>query len=321
MLKRIFIFSLVLLVSSVKGFSFDRKGNDPQVVNIPYGAESEVVYNLSSGTYEVFANKKKIIADAYAIVKNKEQSISSKDYELIKYSETAVKDKFGVGKKYTIILTKSGLPQMEQVFYVYPGHDYFFTEVSLKGSNVKSNYMAPLISNSASIQAKGDNRTLFVPFDNDTFIRYNAKSMGAAVVENTSAEVGAVYENHSRKGLIVGSVEHLIWKTGVLTKGVGDDLSELRIWGGYTDEKVTRDKTIHGSISGSVVKSPKVFVGYFADWRIGLEAYGKANRIAEPPFVFNWTKPVPFGWNSWGVIQEKLTYEKAVMLRVIIWLR
>ncbi|WP_448634172.1 hypothetical protein [Pedobacter panaciterrae] len=59
MLKRIFIFSLVLLVSSVKGFSFDRKGNDPQVVNIPYGAESEVVYNLSSGTYEVFANKKK----------------------------------------------------------------------------------------------------------------------------------------------------------------------------------------------------------------------------------------------------------------------
>ena len=312
MLKRIFIFSLVLLVSSVKGFSFDRKGNDPQVVNIPYGAESEVVYNLSSGTYEVFANKKKIIADAYAIVKNKEQSISSKDYELIKYSETAVKDKFGVGKKYTIILTKSGLPQMEQVFYVYPGHDYFFTEVSLKGSNVKSNYMAPLISNSASIQAKGDNRTLFVPFDNDTFIRYNAKSMGAAVVENTSAEVGAVYENHSRKGLIVGSVEHLIWKTGVLTKGVGDDLSELRIWGGYTDEKVTRDKTIHGSISGSVVKSPKVFVGYFADWRIGLEAYGKANRIAEPPFVFNWTKPVPFGWNSWGVIQEKLTYEKAV---------
>jgi len=313
MCKRVSLFSIfVLLVTFVDGFSYNKSSNTPRFINIAYGTASEIVYDLNSGTYEVFTNKRTIISDAYAAVKNKEQLISSKDYELIKYAETAVKDKFGVGKKYTITLTKSGLPQMEQVFFVYPGHDYFFTEVALKGSNISSNYMAPLVSKKASIYAKGDNRTLFVPFDNDTFIRYNAKSIGQTPVENTSAEVGAVYENRSRKGLIVGSVEHLIWKTGVLTKGTNDDLSDLCVWGGYTDQKVTRDNGAHGSISGSVVKSPKVFVGYFSDWRTGLEAYGKANRIAEPPFVFNWIKPVPFGWNSWGVIQEKLTYDKAV---------
>lgn len=314
MFRRLVILSLalfLLLTSSVKGIPTSSTATQ-SVIHISYGNSSDIVYNLSSGTYEVFANKKNIITNAYALVKNNEQSISSKDYEQIKFEETAIKDKFGVGKKYTIILTKSGLPQMEQVFYVYPGHDYFFTEVSLKGSKVKSNYMAPLVSNSVNIHAKGDNRTLFVPFDNDTFIRYNAKPIGTTVVENTSSEVGAIYENQSRKGLILGSLEHLVWKTGVLSKGTHDNLSELRIWGGYTDEKVTRDKTGHGFISGSIVKSPKVFVGYFSDWRVGLEAYGKANRIAEPPFVFNWTKPVPFGWNSWGVIQEKLTYEKAV---------
>jgi alpha-galactosidase len=314
MFRRLIFLSLalsVLLAFSVKGFSLT-KTTDSRVINISYGASSDIVYNLSSGTYEVFSNKKKIITNAYALVKNNEQSISSKDYEQIKFEEAAIKDKFGVGKKYTIVLTKSGLPQMEQVFYVYPGHDYFFTEVSLKGNGVKSNYMAPLISNGANIYAKGDVRTLFVPFDNDTFIRYNAKPLGATTIENTSSEVGAIYENQTRKGLILGSVEHMVWKTGVLSKGINDNLSELSIWGGYTDEEVTRDKTIHGFISGSVVKSPKVFIGYFSDWRTGLEAYGKANRIAEPPFVFNWTKPVPFGWNSWGVIQEKLTYEKAV---------
>ncbi|WP_214226592.1 alpha-galactosidase [Pedobacter sp. B4-66] len=314
MFRRLIFLSLafsVLIALSVQGFSLT-KTTDSRVIHISYGTSSDIVYNLNSGTYEVFSNKKKIIANAYALVKNNEESISSKDYEQIKFEEAAIKDKFGVGKKYTIILTKSGLPQMEQVFYVYPGHDYFLTEVSLKGSGVKSNYMAPLVSNGANIYAKGDVRTLFVPFDNDTFIRYNAKPMGANLVENTSSEVGAIYENQTRKGLILGSVEHMVWKTGVLSKGTDNSLTELSVWGGYTDEKVTRDKVAHGFISGSAVKSPKVFVGYFSDWRTGLEAYGKANRIAEPPFVFNWTKPVPFGWNSWGVIQEKLTYEKAV---------
>jgi len=199
---------------------------------------------------------------------------------------------------------------MEQVFYVYPGHDYFFTEVNLKGAKLKTNMMAPLVSSHVDIGLKGDYRTLFVPFDNDTFIRYDAKST-ASMMENTSAEVTAVYDNQSRKGLVLGSVEHMVWKTGIESKGKAGNLTDLRIWGGYTDEKVTRDKTEHGYLTGAVVKSPKLFVGYFADWRTGLEAYGKANRIQEKPYVFNWTKPVPFGWNSWGVIQEKLSYEKA----------
>jgi alpha-galactosidase len=51
-------------------------------------------------------------------------------------------------------------------------------------------------------------------------------------------------------------------------------------------------------------------MGYYSDWRTGMEEYAKANRIAEPPYVFNWDKPTPVGWNSWGVIQEKLTYDK-----------
>ncbi len=95
-------------------------------------------------------------------------------------------------------------------------------------------------------------------------------------------------------------------------KGRADQLSELAIFGGYTDEKVTRDKYEHGAISGSLLKSPRVLVGYFTDWRIGLEAYGKASRSTDKPYVFNWNKPTPFGWNSWGVIQEKISYDKAI---------
>ncbi len=280
-------------------------------IQINYGSVSSIVFDPNTKTYSVLSGQKIIIADAYATVKNNAVLISSKDYDKSSFVEAAITDGFGKGNKYTITLTKSGMPDMEQVFYVYPGHDYFFTEVNLKGAKLKTNMMAPLVSSHVDIGLKGDYRTLFVPFDNDTFIRYDAKST-ASMTENTSAEVTAVYENQSRKGLVLGSVEHMVWKTGIQSKGKAGVLTDLRIWGGYTDEKVTRDKTEHGYLTGAVVKSPKLFVGYFADWRTGLEAYGKANRIQDKPYVFNWTKPVPFGWNSWGVIQEKLSYEKAL---------
>lgn len=284
---------------------------DAKIITIPYGNGFKINYNLNTGTYDVYAGTQKIIVAAYSLVKLRGESLSSTGYQQINYTQRAVKDQFGKGKRFSILLNKVGKPQMEQVFYVYPGLDYFFTEVLLKGQYVESNYMAPLVANEVNLYAKGDNVNLFVPFDNDAFIRYNAKSMQQEM-SNTSSEVGAFYENNSRKGLIIGSVEHMVWKTGVSSKGIEDKLSELTVFGGYSEEKVTRDKVAHGFISGMEIKSPRIFAGYFADWRLGLEAYGKANRIVERPYVFNWTAPTPFGWNSWGVIQDKITYEKAI---------
>lgn len=303
------LYIILVLFFSAKIYALPLENAD--FIRVPYGKGNELVFNLQTRSYSVFAGKKKIISDAYSLVKNNGQTISSQEYGKAELVQATLTDGFGKGRKYTITLSKPGLPQMEQIFYVYPAQDFFFTEVSLKGSGLRSNYMAPLASGAANLYSAGDTRTLFVPFDNDTFIRYNAISMQDET-ENTSAEIGAFYDNTSRAGLIAGSVEHQVWKTGVLTKGKAAQLRQLTVWGGYSEEKITRDKAVHGYLSGNSIKSPKVFIGYFKDWRDGMEAYGRANRIAEKPYVFNWTKPTPFGWNSWGVIQEKLTYEKAV---------
>ncbi len=134
----------------------------------------------------------------------------------------------------------------------------------------------------------------------------------ATQLTNISSEVGVFYENTTRQGLVIGSVEHTLWKTGIKITGQKNKLAKLVAWGGYTDEKVTRDKIAHGVIRGTTLQSPKLFVGYFNDWRTGLEEYGQANRLAEPPYVFNWSKPTPFGWNSWGVIQDKISLDKAL---------
>lgn len=125
----------------------------------------------------------------------------------------------------------------------------------------------------------------------------------------TSYEVTAVFDNEKRNGIVVGSVEHDYWKTGVELSSEANQLSSLICYGGVTNE-TTRDVELHGSLNGKSVKSPKIFLGYFEDWRTGLETYADANAIVTPPR--KWNHSVPFGWNSWGVLQFELTYNKAL---------
>lgn len=295
----------VLLVLMLVLLSFSLKAQ-----TLSFGESGQITYNTSAGTVTVVVGGAEVITDAYAVVKNGNTTLDSKGYTNRSIATTDINDGFGTGSKMTVTLTGDGLPEMTQIFYAYDGRDYFLTEVSIAGASVSSNYMAPLVSNSANIQQAGDNRVLLVPFDNDGFIRYRSFST-ANTLTNTSSEVTAYYENTSRKGLVIGSVEHMTWKTGVRTKGTANVITELAVWGGYTETTITRDKIAHGTISGTSVKSPKMFVGFFNDWRKGLDDYGKANAIAEPRYVFNWTDPTPFGWNSWGSIQTNLNLTKA----------
>ncbi|RYU91682.1 alpha-galactosidase [Mucilaginibacter terrigena] len=277
-------------------------------VSIQFGNNGKISYNLNTGTYNVYQKGVLIFPDIYATAKVNADTIRSKDYRLRKYTRLGIRDGFGKGFKHIIWLTAKGLPQMKQVFYTYADKNYFLTAISFSGTLLKSNYMAPV--NGGFNNIKGDDvRSLFVPFDNDNFISYNSKPFTG--VTGVSSEVGTVFSNQSRAGIVAGSVEHAVWKTGVDLEA-HSRLNQIKVWGGYTAEAVTRDKIEHGNINGDIITSPKIFVGFFSDWRTGMEEYAKANRIAEPPYIFNWDKPTPVGWNSWGVMQEKLTLDKII---------
>ena len=80
---------------------------------------------------------------------------------------------------------------------------------------------------------------------------------------------------------------------------------------------MTRDTLQHGKLKGKTVKSPKVMVGIFDDWRTGMEEYALANaRIAPAP---EWKQGTPFGWNSWGSIQQHINLIKPY--RYLIFLK
>lgn len=299
---------LLCIAISFKAGAYNNPAPHAGLISMFFGKTGKITYDLTNGTYIVTQNSKMVLTDIFATAKVNNDTLSTKTYPVRKYVKAAIENGFGDGFKHTIILTGNGLPQMQQVFYTYADRDYFITNIAFSGVSLKTNYMSPVNGQFAAVQG-GDVRSLFVPFDNDTFISYNAKPFGNN--NGVSSEVGTVFSDQSREGIVAGSVEHEVWKTGVDMEAAGT-INTIKVWGGYTSESVTRDKIAHGNISGNGITSPKIFIGYFNDWRTGMEEYGKANRIAEPPYVFNWTKPTPIGWNSWGMIQEHIDLDKAI---------
>ena len=280
-------------------------------LDISYG-KWQITFDESSKTvtyvYQDLTLLKKVFVQA---VNANGEELKSNDYPNATLKKESISDVFGDGEKYTYIYSGlSGKESLEQVFYFYPSQDYLLTEAFLVSDQQSScNWIAPIMTKTSStfLPAEGDNRLLYVPFDNDSFRGYSANPWG---ISSTSCEVTAIYDVISRQGLCLGSIEHDNWKTGIsIGKGDRDNIGSLVCYGGIADEQ-TRDVKAHGALAGKKIKSPKVFLGFFEDWCDGLEAYAKANAVIAPPKA--WEKAVPFGWNSWGALQFNLTYEKAM---------
>jgi alpha-galactosidase len=277
--------------------------------NIPFGANNQLIIDSSTGNFSVKYSGKIIVDNASAAFTTSEGKFQTVDYEERSVTIKYINDKIGAGKLVTITSVKTGAPVMKQLFYCYLTKDFIITQLEIDGHALSSNYMAPVISGKVNLYASGALKTLFVPFDNDTFIKYQSKVLSNEV--NISAEVGVIYDDQSRKGLITGSLMHDSWKSGVKSKGVNGLVNDLEIFGGLNEVAITRDSMAHGALKGDIIKSPKMFIGYFADWRTGLETYAHTSSLIEGRYIQPWAKATPVGWNSWGVIAEHINYEKA----------
>ena len=271
-----------------------------------------IAFDEQSASIDILQGDMLVANDLYATYCNGERVVSSREYTHRSFTQSSVNDVFGAGKVFSVVYTAEGLPTLTHSFYLYPAFDYILTDFTLQGEGeVASNYMAP-VNIDALQPIDGDNnalRMLFVPFDNDCWIRY--ASHPAQFNSLTSYEVTAMFNNDTRNGIVVGSVEHDNWKSAITVTcdTLNNTFASMRCYGGVADS-LTRDSKPHGTLKGASIKSPKVMLGSFADWRDGLDTYGEANALVAPPKA--WNKAVPFGWNSWGALQFDLTYEKAI---------
>lgn len=268
-----------------------------------------VVVGVDNKTVTLMKGKLAVLENFSAAYKMGDKSISTKDYSISGITQTQQKDKTGKTTKIISIIYKSDkLPAMVQRFYVSATNDYILTDFTLESSgDIASNYMAPVVAGKINLVGGDNARALFIPFDNDAWVRYQSHKLDFEKL--TSYEATAIFNNDTRNGLVIGSVEHNNWKTGIDMSAGNKTLNSLVCYGGAAD-KLTRDSKPHGELKGKSIKSPKVFIGYFNDWRTGLETYADANGAVAAPRA--WNKAVPFGWNSWGVLQFNLTYQKAL---------
>lgn len=271
----------------------------------------KIVYDKGSKTLHLTRPAGNVDLQLFASYKWNGQLVTTKDYASSTLAVKPCKDAFGSGTLLQVTYRDAKLPVLVQSFYQYPGRDYLLTDFTLQASagSIASNYMAPVnLTDMTQVLGTGDNRALFVPFDNDKWIRFQSHPLDFNTL--TSYETTAVFNGTTRKGLVVGSVEHSFWKSAVImdkvTNGNGYTLT---CYGGAADS-TTRDLLPHGAEEGRIIKSPKVLLGVFTDWRNGMDDYAKANATITPRRA--WKKGVPMGWNSWGVLQFKINYEKAI---------
>jgi len=290
-------FLSLLIASSLVGAapSFQSVGNTLVMSNVNVRLE----YNLSAGTTDFFWKNAKKISRFYSGV-----TLSTGYIKGVNYSNWS----YAVNGSNQVIVTATGgsLPVMKQ-YFTLDQDDSFLVRVDVLGSNLKANWMGPVVVDSTGLVDLGitnDNRALVVPFDNDGFVRYNAMPMNNS---GTSYEVGAFYDNTTRNGLVAGSVTHDTWKTGIQFTGANNKLKAMNVYGGAT---TPADVAPHGSVSGNTLSSPTVFVGFGADWRMTMQNYAAENSSFTPRLP--WTNGVPFGWNSWGVLQQNISYTAAI---------
>lgn len=220
-----------------------------------------------------------------------------------------------VGQKGALAVTirHYGAPdglELVQHVSLMPKQGYLLMDVEVKSDHaIGTRHISPLVlagAGGARLVAAGRPSVVFVPFDNDMWVHYNEPIDPAK--DPDSYEVTAIYDPVSRKGLVLGSVSHDLWRSGILARKLAEGrVNELEVYGGATGHW-SHDVEPHGVVTGRDVKSPTIMVGYFADWRDGMEAYGRENARVKPPLP--WKDGVPFGWNSWAAYLQKIDLKK-----------
>lgn len=235
-----------------------------------------------------------------------------------------VRDEHGAGLELVVVHSGDGDVQLEQRFTAYDGQPWVFVQTRLLSREpVRSNHLGVLVVESpgrVQLPPGPRPRLLDVPFDNDEWVRFDARALDEGPVSGTSFELAALYEASGGEGLVVGSVTHDVWKTGVHYDATPEGVARLEVYGGAAvpdapgllgptrGKDGTHDVEPHGALVGTEVSSPRVVLTAAADVREALVAFGEANARVAPRR--KWTGPVPFGWMSWGAFGLDVTEAK-----------
>lgn len=257
-------------------------------------------FNKETGQFSVSKDNVLYFQNAHSAFNWNDSTVSSTDYDSYEISQS--------DHEITVLMKSNDLPEAVQTFALSGDGNYIKTRLLIRSdAGISTNYIAPLITGKKSIQTaeKDLSAVLEIPFDNDGWKEFETKRF---YEDTVSYEAGAIF-NPDGGAIVLGSLEHDLWKTAVETKGGFGDINELKLYCGAVDPY--SGDVPHGHVSGEEIASPLMFVGVFDDWQNGLTDFARANTAVQPKRA-GVTEHVPVGWNSWGSVQQDLNYETAV---------
>lgn len=299
------------------------------------GQVSITVHTANGKTDYRFSNGI-ILSNTIAYVEDiKAGLLTSSSYGQHRYSINHIKDSMGAGTRLTIVHIDDKHPfSLVQCIILYTGQPYALLQVKAESSRGRALPETRNISPLAVLPAEGgrffipghEPRIIDIPFDNDDWVNVLSEQWpsGGSPVSGTSYEMATVYDKESWSGIVAGSVTHDCWKTGIryTTGQAKGTLDSLVLYGGVSTKDNpalpaghggrdgTHDVVAHGTLRGSIVSSPLVYLCGLPDVRKAQRIYGDVNvKIAGRLY---WKGYAPVYWNSFGV-EGVLGYTKAMM--------
>ncbi|MDE7115788.1 MAG: hypothetical protein K2O56_05115 [Muribaculaceae bacterium] len=284
-----------------------------------------ITFDNSSKTISYNRNGSALVKGAYVSATTPDGEIlESTSYPTVNLKKESVSDGFGSGTKYTYVYSGlSGKNNLEQSVYIYQNVPYILVEASVDaGSGTAAAVeICPIVSKtSVTLPLPSSNNRIYdMPFANDNWATFSTTPWNVSQ-PLTSCEATAMFNVSNRNGLVIGSVDHSVWKSAVIVTPNGTNrVRNLKAQAGYISKRTwdivdnKASSTRHGEVRGSKVDSPRFMLGWFEDWRTGLETYGEANTVLCPKY--EWTEDESlFGWQSWGGMEWGLNYNSAMSL-------
>ncbi len=243
----------------------------------------------------------------YTTAKGETREVTIKNFAQVEVQEADMEDELGKGCRQTFLFSQCDNGDDIQMLLHFTSHEevtYLLMSLELQSmQEISSNQLSPVkISNTYTLLTKSaNNRMLKVPYDNDGFVRYGRMRLNTTI---TSYEVTALYQGDIRRGIVIGSIDHDHWKSAITMTGLDDSkLNNMEVTCGVTGGG-THDILPHGSLYGTSICSSRFLIGYFHDWREGMEIYADA-CTAIAPKRDNWDQGRPVGWMSWNVLETK----------------
>ena len=205
---------------------------------------------------------------------------------------------WGEGKTLTTVYEENGLT-LEQRLTLIGGKKELIASIAIHDAHkeTESNDLSVLdavypAADEEELFRSLDQRMLLAPYDNDMWVRWEAAPLRPG---RTSYDVSALFDEQTRNGLVLGALDHDVWKNGVRCSSV--DARCVIACCGIADA-CTHDFMPHGTMIGEWVESSRFLVGWYDDVRDGLETFGDFCAICRPAVA--WKGSVPFGWNSYS---------------------